>query len=386
MSDSPYHVSISDASIEPSAPDDTPWTLARILQLMDEQQRTGILYVSHEGHDVRLHIRHGYVVHVDETAGSDQWVLGQFLLGTNTLSSERLLAAQQRAESLGLSLGETLVSQRLVSDDTLKRFNDLQVKEILFPLFHEQGMALRFAEERPLQPKYVSPLPVAYILKEAQRRAESWSTLRQTVGSRSAVYRKQDVSLSLVLGISDEGLAKQQHHDSVTNLSASARLVFYFVNGQKTVEQLARATGLGIFDTYTVLVELLEADLVAIHELRGEGEITYTGTSAQVRAISIVSYLLLALVVGFSVQWLVSQGSHLTQSITVDSGQVDSLVSKVHINQIHQALEHHELRFGRYPDRLEDLLDTKLLVEEARSVFDQLAYTPTSTHYELVRY
>ena len=356
------------------------WTFGRVLALMDEQGRTGVLAVGGEHDQTRLHIRKGYVVYVDRPRGAEKWLLGEYLVSTRSAKLTDLLAALKESERTGGMVEDIIVERKLVSEDVLRRFSDLQVAELLFPLFPRTGLAIRFLEERPHSPEFVTPLPVSYILKEAERRAELWPAVRQRVGRPTAVYRKDGSVLPELLGY------VQPDNDSdepLPEISADARIVYFFVNGAKTVEQVARAAGLGLFETYRASAELLDAYLLTLVTTHGEGERTGAGESVLPRLVSIITYAVIAALLLLGAQWVIGRSSELRSSLTASSPAIDRVVERSRFHQIEGALQLHELQVGAYPEALADLVTGGYLGRDAAQAIGRLDYQVTETGYAL---
>lgn len=366
-----------------TATDGQSWSLTQLLALMDEEQRTGILYVSWPQGEARIHIRRGRLTWVDQPDHEgDTWVLGEYLTSTRTLTTGELLAAQKDADKRRLSLEEALVNRRLVSEDVLKRFLDLQVAETLFPLFLQQQMQIRFAEERPKAPQFVSALPVAYIRKEAERRAELWPQLRRKVGGKGVVFNRDASVLAEILGYVDQAEGSEEE---LPELSASGRLIFYHVNGERTVEQLARASGLGIFETYRALSELVDAYLIEVLSVTGKGTVNKKPNPGMRRTVTVVIYLVMAGLLALGVQWVVNEGDKLTAALAPPDSQIHAALDEGAFARVEHSLQLYHVHHSRYPESLSALVSSGYLDTAAERLLAKLTYTRQGEAYVLVR-
>lgn len=356
------------------------WTLKRTLALLGEQGRTGILEVTTPTTAARIHLRRGSVVYAEQTSGGQGWALGEFLVEGGALRSEALLDAKEEADRMGLSLEEYLIDRKLVSEDLVKRYGDLHVAEVLFPLFRQPRLGLRFLDERPKSPRLITALPVNYVLKEADRRAELWPGLRARVGGMRAIYGKDPGTLAELLGY-----VEPDGEDPIPEISAGARVVFFHVNGRKTVEQVARASGLGVFETYRALGELLDAYLVELVSHEGVGERPAHPAVALVRLVSILTYLVLAALLALGVDWMWHHGDTIRLSLTANAPQIRALVSETHVTELAAALELYEVEHGAYPPDLSVLRDAGYVGAGVAEGLKGLGYRAAEDGFTLTR-
>ena len=357
------------------------WTFAKVLQLMDQEGRTGVLEVGSGDDTTRIHLRKGYVVGVTEKVGRGGWVLAEYLVQSGTVSAEALVAARREADKRSTEVEELLVERNLVSEDILKRFVDQQHAELLFPLFRRQGLAIRFIEERPTQSRFATPLPVSYVLKEAEREAEVWPTLRQRVGLPESVYRKDGSMMAELLGYVEPD---DDSEEPLPELSANSRIVYFYVNGKKTVEQVARGSGLTLYETYKAMAELLDNYLLTLVTTHGEGEQESDEGSHLPRVISVLTYLLLIGIVALGGQWATGSVSALEASATSSSPAIDQVVHNARFHIVQESISLFHLHLGVLPEQLDDLVTAGYYPRRAAGFFGELMYTvDEADHYTL---
>lgn len=356
------------------------WTFARVLQLMDQEGRTGVLEVGSGDDTTRIHLRKGYVVGVSEKVGRGGWLLADYLVHSGTVSAEALVGARRDAEKRRMDIEEVLVERKLVSEDILKRFVDQQHAELLFPLFRRQGLAIRFIEERPVQSRFATALPVSYVLKQAEREAAEWPALRQRVGLPESVYRKDGSVMAELLGYTEPD---EDASEPLPELGPNTRIVYFYVNGAKTVEQVARASGLTLYETYKAMNELLDSYLLTLVTTHGEGERAIGGGSPMARAVTVLTYLLLAGILAAGAQWASTHMSSLGVTATSSSPAIDGVVAEARLHTTHEAISLFHLHLGALPEPLDLLVDARYLRRSDAAVFDLLDYAPSGDVYTL---
>jgi len=368
------------------------WTFSRVLALMDEQGSTGILEVGvpSTGTTTHLHLRQGYVVDVEEVVGEQRWILGDYLVLSDTTDKRTVLAAEKEAKKKKISVEEALVASKAVSPDVLKRFVDLQVTELLMPLFLEEGLDINFLEERPRANPHSTDLPVSYLLKEAERQTESWVPLQQQVGRTSAVYEADQTVMAELLGYDEPGEEGEEDEDGevrepipVPEVGMNTRIAYFFTNGAKTVEQVARASGLSIFDTYQAYSELLQHDLVELVTPHSTGEERGVAGEHLSRLVTLFTYVVIAVLLGLAGQWLVTHADTLEPSSTASTPAIDGAVQTATFEMIEAALQVYALRNGRFPASAGALVEAGLLRPRVNATIERLAYTTDGATYTL---
>jgi hypothetical protein len=367
---------MSAAPVEPG----TEWTFARILGLMDTEQRTGVLEATWgSGRQARIHVRRGYVVSAERADEPNPLPLEQFLRECVAVPEGPLRRAIRDAGRRAIPLAELVLVRGLASEDVLKRFFDQQVAEVLYELFFETRVSFSFLEERPRIPLLVTPLPVAYILKEAERRADVWPKARSLVGMPEAVYACDPQLRAEVMGYAEPAPGV----DRIGEVGPAPRIVFYHVNGKRTVSQLARATGLGSFETYRALAELFEAGLVERIAAEGRGETLPVAGWLGPRLAALGAYLLLAGTLGFAAYWTWQHQDELSRVLSEEHPEIDQLKDARALDDLAIALEIFAVERGRYPATLEDLEASGIVPSRLAESLSRLRYERTGAGYRL---
>lgn len=357
--------------------------LSQLLERLDRQGRSGQVEVRSPRRRARVHIRKGYVVNTDVIEGAEDWALGAYLTESGTVDPADLMGAQRYADDKKMPLEDALLIRGLISEDVLKRFVDLQVQESLFPLFALPEVELEFLEERPRTPPLATSLPCTYVLKEADRRAELWPQLRRKVSPGRAVYKKDPALLPELLGyVESDG----DDQEPLPEISASARVVFYHIDGVRTVSQVAKASGLGTFETFRALAELADNYLVELVTADGRGaDAVRSQKSPMPTFVMWIAYVVLAGLLALGLQWVASNADRLGSSLTASSGDIAPVVEAHRLRAVEHALESYHLRHGTYPESLSVLATEGYLGRDARESISTLTYELTEVGYRLAR-
>jgi hypothetical protein len=302
---------------------------------------------------------------------------------SSATDQRKVVAAEKEAERKSTSISEALVASKAVSADVLKRFVDLQTKELLFPLFEEEGLQIKFLEERPRANPHATDLPVSYLLKEAERRREHWTRLRSAVGRTSAVYDADKSVLAELLGYDEPAEDEDGEELAIPEVGMNTRIVFFLTNGAKTVEQVARASGLALYDTYQSYDELLNYEVVDLVTPHSKGEERSSGGAHLSRLVTSFMYLFIAIILGFGGQWLFTHAESFTPSSIASTPAIVDAVQTATFEQVEGALQLYALRHGTFPEGLDALVSESLLRAETRETMSALSYQTDGPQYTL---
>ncbi len=245
-----------------------PLSFADILKFLASNRKTGILKVISAEGELLLHFSDGKIVGVDMPKGQE-WVIGQYLTEGEVISERKLMKALRIAADKGQTPEEVLVRKRFVSPDVLKRFMDLYSREVILPLFSKVGLVCSFLSDPPAENRWLPPVSVAFLLKEGDRRAREWPLLTKRIPSPGVVYAKDKSFIAQVVKDGDEGGNPLFSDRLDPELGANERIVYYFVDGRKTVKQVSRAAGLDLFSTFRALYTLENKFMVKMVSSQG---------------------------------------------------------------------------------------------------------------------
>ena len=362
-----------------------PWTFARVLGLLSQKRKSGILQVVGPDGELRIHIRDGTVTEV-ETRDAASWKLGDFLVESGTVAQNELLRESRRAAKGQVPLETALLQRRLVTEDVLRRFVELHIRETVFPLFSKTGITCRLEEVPPRDNPYLTPIPLGFFLKTAQKRTDAWPRLLARIPHEEIAFDKVDAFVPVVLG-QGGGLPLPDGADPAP-IGGNERVVYYYVNGRKTVRQLAYASCLGEFETYSALVRLFDLGLVEVVAEHGRGDRLRSRRRLLPGLARIVAYGLAGATVAALA--LARPGALKDPAALVSFMPPAQLrrLSVLHRGRVEAALEAFRLTTGHYPEQLSALTDASLLDADALSppLWDKAwtycpADAPASTTY-----
>ena len=230
-------------------------SLPEVVQTLARIQATGVLRLAaDEGHrDVVFNV--GVIVGVEFAQGAERQALLQRMIMQGKLDATA--AAAITATGSETQVVRSLVDQGLVSEEEVSDAQASQAEEELISLCTWESADFVFHDASPEEPE-ASDLVAKWeklgltinsgsLLMEAARRMDEWSRLKEKLPDPS-----------VVLGVAngqDEGLAK-------ASAEYPAVAVIPLVDAVRTIEDIVKDAVVTRLDVYTVLVKLLELQLV----------------------------------------------------------------------------------------------------------------------------
>ncbi len=280
--------------------------IGAILQLLQIENQTGVLTVTHEKRDVSIAMRFGLIDMVQARGAGQEFRLGRYfvehglvtpddidvvlreqLVGTGsgerhqangeaslattgdrrspppptlreaTLPLEEMPTSSgpfsRREESTGMRnvrlLGDLLVDSGKVSRDQLRDALARQSSELIYEVLRWEKGRFEFRREPPppLAESAQLGLPVASVVMEGFRRVDEWRLVEAGLGSFDGVVQPDPVAIETL---------------GPDRLARAERAVLDCVDGERTVREIIAASHMSSFDACKVLFQLLEARLV----------------------------------------------------------------------------------------------------------------------------
>ena len=154
--------------------------LNSIFQLLNDDQKTGVLKVRNEDKEIRIYIKDGEIIYA--TGSQKQERLGQFLKNNDLISQKQLLASLKKAKTQKKALGKILIEQGILSSQKLQEIIQQQIEFLIFNLFlWDQGEFEYNDAALNLKGMIVAKINVVGLLREASRRIDEISILKKHI-------------------------------------------------------------------------------------------------------------------------------------------------------------------------------------------------------------
>ena len=219
--------------------------LSSVLQFLSNDQKTGLLHVSNNEKKVKIIIKNGTIIYAMGT--QKEFRLGSIMVNERIITEEQLKECLDIGKVKNDAIGKVLVEKGYISLKTLKKISNKQVEEILYDLFLWQDGEFEFMDSTPDLNRIVeTKLNTMSLILEASRRIDEMSVLKKHISSESLVFQisesiknKKEIMLNL----------KEWH-------------ILSIIDGEKTVKQVIKASGLDEFIGYKVLYSLVSSGLI----------------------------------------------------------------------------------------------------------------------------
>ena len=220
-------------------------TLASVLQLLCNEQKTGVLTVTCESEKSRVFFEKGTIIYA--TASLKEARLGFLLRNDGIISAQQLQESIAFAKESRLYLGKVLVDKGHLPIDTLKKYNTKQVETILYNLFFWKKGRFEYQDARlNLNGMIVIQLNPMKLILEASRRIDELSVLREQIPSEQIIFKIS---------------GKVQSNEEI-KLNANEWRVLSLIDGTRTVKQLISESGYNEFAVYKILFSVISSGLI----------------------------------------------------------------------------------------------------------------------------
>ncbi|HWG94359.1 MAG TPA: DUF4388 domain-containing protein, partial [Mycobacteriales bacterium] len=230
-------------------------SLPEVLRSLAEGVATGCLHVVDrarpDGEDeAKLYLRGGSVYAVTVPSSTPRPTLGARLVTSGALGPEALAEAleAQRTELQGWRLGELLVHLGYVDQPVVEAFVEEQLREAVTDLLGWTTGTWRFRVNQRTREDVAPPVPVDELLEVVEQRQAAWRAIEPVVHGADAV------PLLSAAGGGDPEMV----------VDGDAWSLLCKVDGVRTVGELARDTGLTLYEAGHVVHTLVAAGLLEV--------------------------------------------------------------------------------------------------------------------------
>jgi hypothetical protein len=220
--------------------------LSELLQWLSLGQKTGTLLIEGHGVEKRIYFQNG---RINSSSSSDQReYLGHFLVSHGYITEEELKMAMEVQEESNILLGKILVMINAISETDLLRLMRKKAEESIYDVFLWEAGNFEFVDGELPELKMVPlSLDVTGIIMEGLRRYDEWKRIRLTVPDNQIVPRI-DKPLNL------------------DTLSEQEKLIVPYIDGQRTIEEIALQTHNAEFNVARLVFEGLRGDTMTLVE------------------------------------------------------------------------------------------------------------------------
>lgn len=231
--------------------------LTSILQLLCNDQKTGLLQVTSGKNESRVFFEGGTIVYA--SGSQKETRLGQILRRDGIISAEQLKKCLTLVREQKISLGRILVDKGYVSGETLKKYSTKQVEQILYSLLLWKKGRFEYRDARlNLAGMVIIHLNPMKLILEASRRIDEMSVLANVITSDRLVFKIS---------------GKVRNKDEI-KLNSNEWRVLSLIDGVHTVRQIITMSGYDEFAVYKILFSVISYGLIEKDEEASAGGLT----------------------------------------------------------------------------------------------------------------
>ncbi len=227
--------------------------LAEVLQLLDVQEQSGVLFVQRGASVVELSFRRG---RIDQAIGEgvpEDLLFGRFVVDAELMPRgefEAFLATRSAPSGHPAMIGAQMIKLGYIGEADLRQCLTRQSSELVYEILRWRHGTFRFAaghEPSPLAVEAALELDVEAILMEGFRRVDEWHLIERAIDDFDLVFlRNEDAVAQMGRG----------------RLTREELAILELVNGKNSVKDIIRKSRMGSFEVSKMLYRLLSIKLV----------------------------------------------------------------------------------------------------------------------------
>lgn len=246
-------VEIKEAGLTGSLKD---FGLAELLQILGQQQKTGILTILGEKQEaVQILFDKGFIVGtLFPGENGPETSLAKRLISGGLITPDNWKKVYEQHQEELISIEQVLLKNELIRREDLSAVLRLLIMETIYNLFKWPRGKFQFtAQEVYFEHTLIEPLNTEYLLLDVLRMIDEWPLLAKRLPSFNIIFQKVNPLATLdVLG----GTPWEKRR------SFQMEVIYELVNGVRTVNEIINLSFIGEFDTCKNLVDLMDVGLI----------------------------------------------------------------------------------------------------------------------------
>ena len=341
------------------------FSVADVLQLICQQQKSGVLTVEHKGQKEEIHIEEGKIV----SAGPAKYKLGEILVRAHKLTPEDLQRALYKQQETYELLGEILIKQGSITPDCLERAINNQIYETLYDVFQWKDGIYQFNPQiKNRASSAVKPMNFQSVLLDVLRMIDEWPEVHSFISSFDMRFQKS-------LTVHDE------------NLQGAALVVYNLINGTRTVQEIIDESLLGRFNTCTILSEFLQAGYISKSSFTPAAPRKSRMGIYYKQVLAAGHYALLSVILLALGALVFSAPQNILPILSpglIKQSDLADYLNNARLFRIDNALEIYKIRHGVNPGNLQELITSGILTPADLTLQgEKITYLPEHNSYDI---
>jgi hypothetical protein len=341
------------------------FSVADVLQLICQQQKSGVLTVEHKGQKEEIHIEEGKIV----SAGPAKYKLGEILVRAHKLTPEDLQRALHKQQETYELLGEILIKQGSITPDCLERAINNQIYETLYDVFQWKDGTYQFNPQiKNRASSAVKPMNFQSVLLDVLRMIDEWPEVHSFISSFDIRFQKS-------LTVHDE------------NLQGAALVVYNLINGTRTVQEIIDESLLGRFNTCTILSEFLQTGYISKSSFTPAAPRKSRMGIYYKQVLAAGHYALLSVILLALGALVFSAPQNILPILSpglIKQSDLADYLNNARLFRIDNALEIYKIRHGVNPGNLQELITSGILTPADLTLQgEKTTYLPEHNSYDI---
>lgn len=224
-----------------------PSSLVSILQLLNNDEKTGLLRLTNGQNEVKIFFKNGSIVYAAGAKKKNH--LGFILRNKGIISNKQLKEALMLSNQKKQALGKTLVEKEYISAKQAVEVVQEQAQEVLFDLFFWEKGYFEYNDAKiNLKGLVTVHLDIMAIILEATRRIDEMSILKKRIPNDGLIFKKSD--------------SNNVPRNKEIKFNADEWRIFELIDGLRTVRELINKVGYDDFAAYKILNSLISFGVI----------------------------------------------------------------------------------------------------------------------------
>jgi CheY-like chemotaxis protein len=224
-------------------------SIAEVLQMLQMQQQSGALILTHRRAQVTLYVGKGNLQYAACQGLASEYLLGRYLIASGAVRRRELdgvLLSRGGSEAL---LGEALVASGHANPEQVRGALVQQSSELIYEIVRWKTGRFRFLTgvESSIAKRASLNLAISSLIMEGFRRVDEWQLIEGSIDF-NAVLRQDREAIEAV--------------DTSTKLTTKENDVLRAIDGSRTVREIVDQMGGSSFDVCKILYQFVNSRLV----------------------------------------------------------------------------------------------------------------------------
>ena len=214
--------------------------ITNVLQLLHNDQKTGILNVTWKGEAIKVYIREGSIIHATKSHEKNR--LGDLLIKNGIITEKQLKECLKAAKKQNTPLGKVVVEKEYATAKSLGKIIFKQAENAIFDMFFWEKGEFEYTDKTfSTQGMVVKKINIMSTILEAARRIDEMSVLKKQIPREDMVFQASD-------SVKDNSKIK---------LNPDEWSVLALVDGKLSVKQIMSESINDSFTVYQILNSLI---------------------------------------------------------------------------------------------------------------------------------